>query len=74
MSDGTEKIYVDAGQSAVLRDGERPPLNYLTLQEAVIGWCQLPSSRKSAATIKVGEKVYTAQEIDRLHYGPKPTE
>ncbi len=36
-------------------------------------WHRLPASRKAAATIAVLGKVYTAHEIDRMHYGPKPS-
>ncbi len=32
----------------------------------------LPQDRKAAATIRVAGKVYTAGEIDRMHYGPEP--
>jgi hypothetical protein len=72
MSREEDKIYVDAGQQAVLLDGDKS-LTCPTLAEAVMAWHGLPASRKSTATIKVKEKVYAATEIDRLHYGPKPT-
>jgi hypothetical protein len=44
-----------------------------TLQEAVLAWQRLAPEQKIRATVKViGGPVYTAHEIDRLHYGPKP--
>jgi hypothetical protein len=43
------------------------------LQEAVLAWHTLPSAQKIRATVKViGGPVYTAHQIDRLYYGPKP--
>jgi hypothetical protein len=43
------------------------------LQEAVSAWQQLAPQQKIRATVKViGGPVYTAKEIERLHYGPKP--
>ena len=39
---------------------------------AVSAWLALPSAQKIRATVKViGGPVYTAHQIDRLHYGPK---
>jgi hypothetical protein len=66
------RIYVDAAQPAMLLDGaaitECP-----TLQEAVIAWLKLPEERKKLATIKTSDsREFTASEIDRLYYGPKP--
>jgi hypothetical protein len=44
-----------------------------TLQEAVLAWHRLAPERKIRATVKViGGPVYTAKEIEPLHYGPKP--
>jgi hypothetical protein len=46
-----------------------------TLQEAVLAWHRRPAKDREQATIKVnvpGGPVYTAREIERLHYGPKP--
>jgi len=38
-----------------------------------LAWRALPSTQKIRATVKViGGPVYTAHQIDRLHYGPKP--
>ena len=62
-----DKIYVDANQPATLIDGDKS-IDCLTLGEAVIALDHLPEPRKSAATIKVGDRVYTAAEIDRLHH------
>jgi hypothetical protein len=67
------KIYVDAGRPATLNDGAGALNDYATLQEAVSAWQQLAPEQKIRATVKViGGPVYTAQEIERLHYGPKP--
>jgi hypothetical protein len=46
-----------------------------TLAEAVIEYHKLPADQREHATIKVNAvegQVYSAREIDRLHYGPKP--
>ena len=71
-----EKIFADASQPATLRHGGAS-VDCLTLQEAVLAWHRLAAKDREQATIKVnvrggGGPVYTAQEIDRLHYGPKP--
>jgi hypothetical protein len=67
------RIYVDAAQPATLNDGAGKLTDYGTLQEAVLAWRALPSTQKIRATVKViGGPVYTAHQIDRLHYGPKP--
>ncbi len=72
MSDDS-KIYVDAAQPATLNDGAGKLTDFTTLQEAVLAWHALPSAQKIRATVKViGGPVYTAHQIDRLHYGPKP--
>src|SRR5262249_40406926 len=68
------KIYVDAGRPATLNDGAGALTDCPTLQEAVLGWERLPPAQKIRATVKlIGGPVYTAKEIVRLHYGPKPT-
>lgn len=69
-----EKIFADARQPATLQHGGRS-MNCPTLQEAVLAWHRLAESDRAQATIKVnvpGGATYTAKEIDRLHYGPKP--
>ena len=67
------KIYADAGRPATLNNGAGIATDYATLQDAVHVWQQLTPEQKIRATVKViGGPVYTAQEIDRLHYGPKP--
>jgi hypothetical protein len=67
------RIYVDAAQPATLNDGAGKLTDFATLQEAVVAWHALPSAQKIRATVKViGGPVYTAHQIDRLHYGPKP--
>jgi hypothetical protein len=66
-------IYVDAAQPATLNDGAGKLTDYGTLKEAIVAWHALPSAHKIRATVKViGGPVYTAHQIDRLHYGPKP--
>jgi hypothetical protein len=67
------KIYVDAGRPATLNKRAGVLTDCATLQEAVLGWQSLPPVQKIRATVKViGGPVYSAHEIDRLHYGPKP--
>jgi hypothetical protein len=67
------KIYVDAGQPATLNDGAGALTDCATLQEAVLAWHKLAPEQKIRATVKViGGPVYSAHEIGRLHYGPKP--
>jgi len=67
------KIYVDAGRPATLNDGAGTLTDCTTLQEAVLAWQRLAPEQKIRATVKViGGPVYTAQEIERLHSGPKP--
>jgi hypothetical protein len=74
VSDDTA-IYVDAGQPATLNDGAGAQTDCRTLQEAVLAWLALPSAQKIRATVKViGGPVYTAQQLHRLHYGPKPAD
>jgi hypothetical protein len=62
-----EKIVIDASQRATLVDGDRS-VNCLTLLEAVVARDNLPRSRRSAAKIRCGGRVFTALEIDRLHF------
>jgi hypothetical protein len=67
------KIYVDAGRPATLNEGAGKLTDYPTLQEAVMAWHRLRPEQTKRATIKVwGGPVYTATEIARLHFGPKP--
>jgi len=67
------KIYVDAGRPATLNNGAGVSTDCTTLQEAVLAWQRLAPEQKIRATVKViGGPVYTAQEIERLRYGPKP--
>ena len=73
MTDDNHKIYVDAAQSATLNDGAGKLTDYLTLQEAMMAWHRLRPEQTKRATIKVfGGPIYTATEIVRLHFGPKP--
>jgi hypothetical protein len=67
------RIYVDAAQPATLNDGAGKQTDFATLEQAVAAWRALPSAQKIPATIKViGGPVYRAQQIERLHYAPKP--
>ena len=69
-----EKIYADASRPATLLHGGHS-VGCPTLQEAVLAWYRLPAGEREGATIRVnvaGGPVYTAKEIDRLHYGPAP--
>jgi hypothetical protein len=73
MSDA-DKIYADASQPATLHHAGSS-ISCATLQEAFLAWHRLPEKDREQATIKVNVPngpVYTAREIDRLHYGPKP--
>ncbi len=66
------KIYVDAERPATLNNGS-VLIDCLTLQEAAIAWDKLTAKQKRRATIKVfGGPLYTAAEIKRFFYGPKP--
>ncbi len=67
------KIYVDGGRPATINNGVGASTDCATLQEAVLAWHRLAPEQKIRATVKViGGPVYTAHEIARLHYGPKP--
>jgi hypothetical protein len=67
------KIYVDANRPATLNNGAGALTDCPKLGEAVMEWQRLPPEQKIRATVKViGGPVYTAQEIERLHFGPKP--
>jgi hypothetical protein len=65
----TDKIYVDASQPAILRH-LGGTFACRTLGEAMSAWDRLPD--KGDATIQVGRETYTANEIARFDYGPKP--
>jgi hypothetical protein len=68
-----DKLYMDAGQPAVLIYSDHS-VDCPTLQEAVLEWHRLPPDVRKHATIKVsGGTVYNAEQIDRLHYGPRPS-
>ena len=64
-SDG--KIYADVSQPATLIDGDNS-IDCPTLGEAVVALDHLPADRQSTAMIKVGDRVFTAAEIDRPHH------
>ena len=67
MSGEEDKIYADESQPATLIDGDRQ-IECETLGKAVIALDNLLEPRKSVATIKVKDRVFTASEIDRLHH------
>lgn len=67
-----EKIYIDANRPATLNNGAGALDDCPTLHEAVMAWHRLPPERKKRATIRVmGGPLFSANEIERLHYGPK---
>jgi len=67
-----EPIYVDASQPATLSYSGHSAKCF-TLQEAKLAWDRLPNELKEIALIEVyGGQVYAADQIERLHYGPKP--
>jgi hypothetical protein len=67
MSD--DRIFVDASRPATLNNGGVLD-DYPTLQEAIMAWHRLPSEQRKRASIRVmGGPLYTAAEIERLHYG-----
>jgi|694.fasta_scaffold13883_12 hypothetical protein len=63
-----DPIYIDGDKTAELNHGAITE-QFLTLQEAVIAFHQLPPERKETATIITVEMTYSAPEIDRFHYG-----
>ena len=65
----TDKIYVDASQPAILRD-LGGTFACPTLKEAMIAWDKLPDNED--ATIQIGRRTYTANEIAQFDYGPNP--
>jgi hypothetical protein len=72
MTDDGLKIFVDGTWPATLNDGVGSQTDFATLEGAVVAWRALPSAVKIRATVKViGGAVYRAQQIERLHYGPK---
>jgi hypothetical protein len=67
MSGDEDKIYADTSQPATLIEGDIS-IDCPTMGDAVVALDRLPETRKSAATIKVKDRVVTASEIDRLHH------
>lgn len=68
-----DKLYVDAGTPRAALIVDDKPLQCPTLGEAVQAWHRLAEgASKQAATIRVAGTTYTAEQIDRMHYGPKP--
>jgi hypothetical protein len=73
MTDDMEKLYVDASTPRANLIDQGETMECPTLGEAVMAWHRLAEERKAAAIIWVSGKVYTADEIDRMDYGPKPS-
>ena len=59
---GEDKIYADASQPATLIDGGES-IDCPTLGEAVVALHNLPEPRKSVATIKVRDRVFTVRRL-----------
>jgi hypothetical protein len=73
VTDDHLKIYVDATRPATLNDGAGNQTDFATLEDAVVAWRALPPVVKIRATVKlIGGAVFRAQQIERLHYRPKP--
>jgi precorrin-6x reductase len=72
MLEESEKIYVDASTPRAALVDQDNTMQCPTLGEAVMEWHRPPKDRKRAATVKVFGRVYSAHEIGRMHYGPKP--
>jgi hypothetical protein len=66
--DDREKRCVDATtpSAALIDQGEM--VQCPTLGEAVMAWHRLPEEHKATAIIWVSGKVFTAKQIDRMHY------
>jgi hypothetical protein len=66
-------IYIDASKRAALRHAGKST-EYLTVEEAVRDWHNLPDDLKATTTLAITGTgtVYKADEIQRLHFGPKP--
>jgi hypothetical protein len=68
MMSNEEKIWVDVVQPAMLIDGEKL-VHCHTLGEAKMAWDRLPDDRKAAAKISSHNRVFAADELDRLYDG-----
>ena len=66
-----EKIHVDASMPARLHSGA-VSTDCPTLQKAAAVWHRLRPEQARATIRVIGGPVYTAAEIRRLHYGPRP--
>jgi hypothetical protein len=67
-----ESIYVDASRTAVLDHGVWT-VDCRTLEEAVSTFERLPKERQEIAVITSLGATYTAAEIKRFRYNPKPS-
>jgi hypothetical protein len=70
MTNDPEERYVDAATPSAALIDQGKSMECPTLGEAVMAWRRLSEDRKAAAIIWVSGKVYTADEIDRMHYTP----
>jgi hypothetical protein len=69
------KIYVDANQPATFNNDAGALTDCATCKRRCWPGTDWHLSKKIRATVKViGGPVYTAKEIERLHYGPKPAD
>lgn len=68
-----DEIYVDANEGpAILRYPSGRLVRCGTLAEAAAEFAKLPAHHQDMTTMRVGSKVYKADEIRRFHHGPKP--
>jgi hypothetical protein len=67
-----EKLYVNAGEAPAFLRYDDQSVQCVTLGEAAIEWHRLSKQHQELATIEAGRVVYSANDIRRFHYGPKP--
>jgi hypothetical protein len=68
-----DDIYVNANEGpAILRYPSGRLVRCETLSEAAAEFDRLPAHHQDMTTMRVGSKVYKADEIRRFHHGPKP--
>jgi hypothetical protein len=68
-----DEIYIDANEGpAMLRYPSGRLVRCGTLAEAAAEFDKLPAHHQDMTTMRVGSKVYKADEIRRFHHGPKP--
>jgi hypothetical protein len=68
-----DDIYINANEGpAILRYPSGRLVRCETLAQAAAEFDKLPAHHQDMITIRVGSKVYKADEIRRFHHGPKP--